>query len=156
MVHVPVPTALNPAVQKALCEALELGMPLKDCAAAAGVGITSLHKWMAAGRKHPDTPQGTLVAELEVAGARFVRSSLETMKAAHTGALEGLKPDWKAAAWLLERRRPNDFSQRQEQVIKLKKEAGAPNFVLTPRKGGRIDVKVAETNGAAESNGGSG
>ena len=130
---VPVPTALTSKVHTAICAAVRKGLPLKHAAASAHVGITSVKDWLAAGREHPGTRQAALVADIEAAKAELIEECMEVIGSAVTPGEFGVT-DWKARAWILERRFHHDFSQRQEQHITVSSEEGSPQFNIKPRR----------------------
>ncbi|MEE9534570.1 MAG: hypothetical protein V3W06_09125 [Acidimicrobiia bacterium] len=142
---VPVPTALTPKVHEAICEAVKKGVPMRYAAAAASVGESTLRKWLAEGREHPESNQGALLAAVEDAKAELIERCLSEILAAQTPGQFGV-PDWKARAWILERCHREQFSQHQEQHIKVALEEGVPNFEINPRRHTVPEVTV-ETNG---------
>ncbi len=52
------PTALTPDVEHRIIQALQLGDYRKDAAQYAGVDPTTLHRWVARGRREPDSEYG--------------------------------------------------------------------------------------------------
>ena len=54
------PTALTPDVEHRIIQALQLGNYRKDAAQYAGVDPTTLHRWVARGRREPDSEYGAL------------------------------------------------------------------------------------------------
>lgn len=91
-------------VRDAIIRALELGANRVTAYQAANVSHDTFYKWMA------DDP--AFSEAVKSAEARFVTKNLERIdKAAQ-------EMTWTASAWLLERRRPDDFSQRQRIDVK--------------------------------------
>ena len=74
-----------------------------DAARASGLGARTLAEWRARGRTEPGGIHARLVERLEVAEANFEKTHLETIAAAS-------KRSWQAAAWLLERTRPEKYA----------------------------------------------
>jgi len=91
-------TKRNPAVVAAILEALAAGQARGTAAALAGIGATTLARWVA------DDPD--LACRVEQAEAQAVRDALGVI---HRAAESGT---WQAAAWWLERRYPEVWSRR--------------------------------------------
>jgi len=96
------PTKLTPETQDTICQALAAGTPLKYAAVYAGVGISTVHNWVA--RADGD---GGIYAEFRDAIRRAQARSVTRLVAQIATAAQG--GDWRAAAWLLERRAPEEF-----------------------------------------------
>ena len=92
------PIELDEARRGRLLAALEAGATLRMAAAAAGVSEDTLSRW----RK---TRPG-LQAEMDQAEAQGAVKALEQIRAAAQGGA------WQAAAWMLERRYPNEYGRR--------------------------------------------
>lgn len=92
------PIELDDARRGRLLAALESGATLRMAAAAAGVSEDTLSRW----RK---TRPG-LQAEMDQAEAQGAVKALEQIRAAAQGGA------WQAAAWMLERRYPNEYGRR--------------------------------------------
>lgn len=100
---------LSPLIASSLCGFVEQGVPFKDCAILCGIGERTLHQWRAKGQADieagkPTTRYAQFKQRLDVSESTCVqRSCLVVMASA--------KEDWRAAAWLLERRRPEQFGR---------------------------------------------
>jgi len=92
-------TKRNPAVVAAILEALAAGQARGTAAALAGIGATTLARWVA------DDPD--LACRVEQAEAHAVRDALGVI---HRAAESGT---WQAAAWWLERRYPADWGRNR-------------------------------------------
>jgi hypothetical protein len=111
------PTKLNDSVREKLCQAVAAGCTLKDAAALAEISTSSLARY-----REQDP---TLAAALRVAqGQAAVACVLILRKAAQEG-------DWRAAAWWLERRHPEEWGRRTQRV-------------LTDQGAGRIRIEEQE------------
>ncbi len=100
------PTKLTPEVQEKLLQALSVGSPRAHAAAYAGVDDSTLRRWLVRGRKEDEGPYAEfrqVVLEAES------RAQMAAMACVTKAVREG---DWKAAAWMLERRRPEQFAPR--------------------------------------------
>ena len=89
---------LDEARRGRLLAALEAGATLRMAAAAAGVSEDTLSRWR---KTRPD-----LQAEINQAEAQGAVKALEQIRAAAQGGA------WQAAAWMLERRYPNEYGRR--------------------------------------------
>lgn len=92
------PIELDEARRGRLLAALEAGATLRMAAAAAGVSEDTLSRWR---RNRPG-----LQAEMDQAEAQGAVKALEQIRAAAQGGA------WQAAAWMLERRYPNEYGRR--------------------------------------------
>jgi transposase len=106
------PSSLTPAVTEKVCEALKLGVSWDAAAAHAGIGATTIHRWLA---QAAEDEEGGPFWEFREQTTR-ARNSAETrmaaivMKAAQEGSAS-------AAQWWLERRRPETWSSKQTVTV---------------------------------------
>jgi len=101
------PVALTPDVRKALLRAARNGETDQTCCAFAGIGVRTLSDWKKAtadGTAHPEA--AAIVAELKAAQGEVRQAMQERIQLASWD-------DWKAAAWWLERKFPDEFARRQ-------------------------------------------
>ena len=101
----------NASVRKAFLDCVKLGMPIADALAYAGVSSSSYHDALEKGKTaiqngKPDK-FSKFAEDFKKAQGEFARNNLEIIH-------QATKKDWHAAAWLLERRKPKDFAQKQE------------------------------------------
>lgn len=105
-----------------LVQAFKMGMTDKHACAFSGISVHTLNEWRAG-----VIPKGVsqkfsehFLSELEKAEADMVaRVLLGINKAAQGDIQNGIAPDWKAGAWMLERRHPEQFGRiltRMEHV----------------------------------------
>ena len=113
------PTKLTPKVRDAICEGIRLGMTYKHAAMAAGITERTFYHWVERG-KNGDEPYAQFLQALSGAEAEGIRKNLDAIQ----GASE---KDWRAAAWLLERRHPAEYGRREEVT-----HAGAVRFDYVP------------------------
>ena len=99
-----------PAVGDAVVKAIRQGLPYKHAAALAGVSEATLDSWKYKGGQ-PDAKEiyVEFLGRLKQARAEWVQETLQGIQAASTGE----KPDWKAGAWLLERRERANFGSNK-------------------------------------------
>jgi transposase len=109
------PTALNPDVQRCICEAITAGNTRHDAAEYAGVGESTIRSWLAKGRRQRRGKFRAFLAAIKKAEAdAVVRNVAIIQKAAGR--------TWQAAAWWLERKRSEDWSQTKDLVRQLARE----------------------------------
>ena len=109
------PSILTPDVQRRLCEAVAAGNTRHDAAEYAGIGESTLRRWLAQGRHRRSGKFRALLAAVKKAEAdAVVRNVAIIQKAA--------PKSWQAAAWWLERKRAKDWSQGRDLVRQLAKE----------------------------------
>ena len=109
------PGILTPDVQRRLCEAIAAGNTRHDAAEYAGIGESTLRAWLAKGKRQRRGQYRALLAAVKKSEAdAVVRNVAIIQKAA--------PKSWQAAAWWLERKRANDWSQGRDLVRQLAKE----------------------------------
>lgn len=108
------PTKLTPELQAAVVQAIAAGNTRHDAAEYAGVGMRSLYRWLARGRKAKGGRYRHLWQAVKKAEAdAVVRNVAIIQKAA--------QKTWQAAAWWLERKRGEDWSLMKGQLAELAK-----------------------------------
>lgn len=91
------PTKLTPAVQKHVCEALELGVTYLMVAKAVGVAYETFNEWR---KTNPQFSEAVEKAEAAGVAARLARINAA-----------GMAGNWQADAWWLERVHPRDYGR---------------------------------------------
>lgn len=102
------PTLLNPTRQAALLSAIEEGLPLKEAAEIAGISYNTLNHWQNRGANESAPPEFRQFCQL------LRRSQALAMQVNVSAIRDAAKRDWRAAAWILERRFPADFARQQQ------------------------------------------
>lgn len=105
----------NEEKAKQFCEGIRLGLPVDSCCKAIGCAngtwyysYTQQAKDELANDPNADTPKTRFYKQVLAAQAQFEQDNLQIIKkAARAGT-------WAAAAWLLERRRPSEYGQKQD------------------------------------------
>lgn len=95
------PRKRTPTAQERILEALQLGATYKRAAAAAGISYDTLNDWM-----RDDLQFRQQVKEAE--GVAAVAALRQIQRAAKSGA-------WQAAAWILERRYPQEYGRTVQE-----------------------------------------
>lgn len=104
------PTKLTPDVQARICQAVQLGATYELAAQYGGVAYETLRSWLRAGEQRPNSPHAAFSAALKEAEGKGVLGWLAKIeKAASDG-------EWTAAAWKLERRYPQTYGRRVQEV----------------------------------------
>lgn len=102
------PPKFNPEVAARVCEAVRAGVPRKDAAAYAGINDSTLYRWTERGRKSKKGAFWEFCQQVKKAESdAVVRNVAVIQKAAER--------EWQAAAWWLERRRPDDFGRKEKR-----------------------------------------
>lgn len=101
----PRPTKLTPQRRKRLVRALADGNTRRTAAALAGIDDSTLRRWLARGHDDDSGPYHTLRLAVEQAEAEAESRMVALINAA-------APQTWQAAAWWLERRRPQDWRKR--------------------------------------------
>ena len=102
------PTLLNPTRQAALLKAIEQGMPLKQVAAMAGISYDTPNNWQNRGENESAPPEYRQFCQP-------IRRSQAVARQVHVSSIcDAAKRDWRAAAWMHERRCPEDFARPQQ------------------------------------------
>lgn len=103
------PTKLTPSVQTKLTKALASGCYRETAAHVAGIGVSTLYRWLEQGEADIEhdkaTPYRELREAIEKAEAAAEKKLLEIILAA-------APKNWQAAAWTLERKNPARWGRR--------------------------------------------
>lgn len=90
-------------VTELVCRALRAGAPMQHAASYAGISESTFHVWLKSGRSEEGTPlERQFAFEIDKALAEVVVSGIARIAGSD---------DWRAHAWILERRFPRDFGQ---------------------------------------------
>jgi len=107
-------TKLTPETKEDIVKALRAGNSRRDSALYAGVSETTFYSWMARGREGEPLYSEFLEAVEKAEAQSVVRNVAIIQRAA--------EETWQAAAWWLERKRPDDWGRRQRMDIGADKE----------------------------------
>ena len=120
---------LNSARAKSIINALEQGNTRKVAAESSGISARTLQRWLKMGRDNEGRQFVKLLASVEKAEATAAAAMVKSLVAAAD------KGEWRAAAWWLERRYPNDWGRRPRPVV-TDEEQGPVSFVVQIGGGG--------------------
>ena len=107
-------TKLTPETKEDIVKALRAGNSRRDSALYAGISETTFYSWMARGREGEPLYSEFLEAVEKAEAQSVVRNVAIIQRAA--------EETWQAAAWWLERKRPDDWGRRQRMDIGADKE----------------------------------
>ena len=134
------PSKFVPAAAAAVLGHVRRGSPRHIAANAAGLGRSTLMRWMARGKKEHRGQFRDFWDAIKKAEAEAVVTSLERIQAAGKGGAlvsrtsvtnsHGIttviekfaQPIWTADAWLLERRHPDEFAVNAREIKALTKD----------------------------------
>ena len=123
---------------KIICELKVKGMSNKDICMAVGIHEATLYRWL---NKPSARLHRVLSEEFKKAEARYKQELLDTIR----GAALAKRQYWTAAAWLLERKYPEEFGRPETRKTAVESE-DAPKIVLG------VEVRTA-TGDSADTNG---
>lgn len=130
----------TPKVREAFLEGIELGLSQEKAANLAGVSYEAILSWRQLGEKEDALPKfRKFLTDYKKAKDQFIENNLKIIRTASKGKnktveirtlqrknskgevfssevntiIKESNPDWHAAAWLLERMRPDEFSQHR-------------------------------------------
>lgn len=117
----PTPSKLTPEIQNQICGYVNAGVPIPTACGACGISWNTVATWLRKGRDG-EKPYDQFVAAIEKAKHRWeAAAALRVTKASDR--------DWKAAAWMLERRRHETWGAREK-------------LELTGKNGGAIKIEA--------------
>ena len=123
---------------KIICDLKGKGMSNKDICMAVGIHEATLYRWL---NKPSARLHRVLSEEFKKAEARYKQELLDTIR----GAALAKRQYWTAAAWLLERKYPDEFGRPETRKTAVESE-DAPKIVLG------VEVRTA-TGDSADTNG---
>lgn len=125
-------TDLIPSVQERICKALREGLHVHIAARLGGVHPATYYHWLKRGSETEEQPYVDFVEAVEQAQAEAQERAIGLIQKHAVGFLQVIEEegedasgpwsktkkipqaDWKAAAWLMERRHPEDWGIRQK------------------------------------------
>jgi hypothetical protein len=108
------PTKLTPAVTEKVVRGLQMGLTYRLAAQYAGIHYDTLREWTKQGEADLESENHTAFSEfsdqVKLAEAEAAMNMQTVIQAA------ALKGDWKAAAWKLERRYPQEYGRNVTEI----------------------------------------
>lgn len=106
------PSKLTEETQARICEGIRLGMTYARAAASVRIDYTTLRKWMIKGEASVSGQYREFFDAVKEAEADCTKACLAVIRRAALGdPAHAVVPQWTAAAWLLERRYPQEYGK---------------------------------------------
>jgi transposase-like protein len=99
------PSKLTPQVESIVLNGIRCGASYKGACVAAGIHPTTLSAWKRKAKEQPHSEYGAFIRKLRKADQEGIVACVAHIQKA-------AQKDWRAAAWLLERRDPKRFSMK--------------------------------------------
>ena len=107
-------TKLTPQIQKEICDTIRATGCKRDAALLAGITEGTLYNWVNRGKQAKSGKYLEFLKAIEKAELQFKNSLVASIRKSGRGDPErGIKPQWQANAWLLERMYPEEFAERK-------------------------------------------
>lgn len=113
-------TKLDDGLIDELAKVVELGVTWDVAAAAAGIAVSTLHKWRQRGNDDVETGTSSVYRDLV---ERLTRATAEAERKLITTIVAHGPVDWRAAAWVLERRAPERWAKRDKIDVDVNERA---------------------------------
>lgn len=138
----------NAERHKKIVKAVRKGNSLATAGRLAGLGKDTINDWLVHGRKHQEQyPEfAKLVADIEQAQAE--REAEHVAKIERAALADGPK-DWQAAAWMLERKNPQDWGRKDKVQVEAPKPLVQVNQVILGDEDVRADARSLLRRGTA-------
>ena len=133
----------RPKVKKFIIESLENGNGIKKSCAAAGISYNTYLDWTETESPRHDSDFSNLVKKALLSGKQSLKEICQSVVFQAATAKE--KPVWQAAAWILERRFPEDYGVRQaiEHSGEIKQTTDISQFTEEEKQ---VLLKIARKN----------
>lgn len=139
--------ALTPEVSARICEGIRLRMSNKHAAVRGGVSEATFYLWMSTAeklqRRIDDGERVGRITDYQKKCLQFlenVRRAISDGQAALLAMVhQGARDDWRAAAWILERRHAASFSKRHYQAMQENKDESITVIFHRPAMDDSID-----------------
>jgi len=106
------PTACTPELTERICEDLRRGLTFKMACEGAGITAAAGHEWVRRGSV--DLEAGRTVTRYAEFAEATTRARSDCLASLVSTVRTAAVTDWRAAAWMLERRDPDGWSRRTE------------------------------------------
>ena len=123
-------------VQEALIAAAKAGLMHEDCCAEAGIKTPTLYQWLAEGERFESGAKHDFSVKFREAEKHTMRTAVRTI----TSKIES---DWRAAAWYLERKGPQQWSRQ----VTMTGPNGGPLRHAGPDGKGPVPIEVTGPGG---------
>ena len=131
------PTKFTPETRSKLLEAVNAGVYMHIAAEYAGIHVSTLHEWLERGRTDAIAGRETDFSEFS---EEIVRTAAKVEVRALAQIAQAGTEDWRAAAWLAERRYPERYGKRDAH------DANSSTVNIVALLGGKqpVDVSLAK------------
>lgn len=169
------PHRLTSDMQQRITDLIEQGMRPQDAAIASGISRSTFHSWMARGRQARDAAERDELSAAEEPFLDFLDAveralTVPEMRAVTVIQDSAAKGSWRAAAWLLERRWPERWSNvrhrssaeqtlrtisasdLEEKVHRLLRMGDATQSAVTIKSAGTREITSGPTSGGENEN----
>lgn len=127
LLRMPRKLTLNDELIENLCKCISNGLNNKDACAMCGVTEDTFYKWL---REAKDNNKVTNKG-IKVKLAESLKKAEAKFKAFHLGNItKSASGDWKASAWILERKFPKEFARIDRNAVMLSADDGMLPKVL--------------------------
>ncbi len=109
------PTDCTPAVTARMVEALSKGQFVRAACRYAGIASSSHYDWCKRADDGEGPPFSDYASAVRAADVEGEQRHLANIEDAATGSA-GKPGDWRASAWVLERRHPDDYGKQRLEV----------------------------------------
>ena len=124
------PSKLTPKLIESISESIASGMPFNHAAVAAGVSERAFHTYQRQGKEDEEAGVDSIFLQflqaMKKAEAQAIQKNLDIITKASVD-------HWQAAAWILERRHPQEFGRRTRLEHGMADDESG-EFTLTFRK----------------------
>lgn len=125
------PLTITPETTRRIVEAIENALPVREACRLGGVGESTYYAWMARA-EDPDAPAEYLEFRAAIAEARAIAQE----RLVSTVQIASADPkNWRAAAWLLERRYPAHWAETLTIRVNAEVAKGLGEFLAACRAG---------------------
>ena len=139
------PPKFNPEIQKEICGYIEKGLPYKTCARLAGIHPDTFRLWRRRAEAAKSGPYSVFHADLTRARENL---KVQVHESIFSAMREG---DWRAGLALLERRHPEQYSQKRILEHSGALAVNSPHEVdyskLSPEKQAQLLALLDEADG---------
>jgi transposase-like protein len=121
------PSILTDELQQKLCSLLSIGTSIEDACTECGISDSTFHKWKQRALEKKERKYLQFLQAVDKAKVQSKLKCLITMDKQANGAnavykdgklvKPAIEADWRAAAWLLERRFPQEFGKRDQVKV---------------------------------------
>jgi len=107
------PSKLTEELQTEICEYIASGNTFKRACRLSGISDSIFYDWKAKGEKEKQGKYSEFLDTIKRSSEKFKQTNIDIIQQAAKGGT------WQAAAWLLERKHPEEFGRRDRINIDL-------------------------------------